>query len=82
MTSLKAASIRTCSPDRRSVRCSRDGTWKVSSGITPRGSGEYHEMFPTRPPLETSRSFSSGEEDSPAAIHALLDEALKNGAGV
>ena len=46
MTSLKAASIRTCSPDRRSVRCSRDGTWKVSSGITPRGSGEYHEIIP------------------------------------
>ena len=46
MTSANAASIRTCSDERRSVRCSRDGTWKVSSGITPRGSGEYQEIVP------------------------------------
>ena len=46
ITSANAVSIWTCSDERRSIRCSRDGTWKVSSGMTPRGSGEYQEIIP------------------------------------
>src|SRR5437899_3290042 len=46
ITSLNAVSARISNPRPRRARASRRGTWNVSSGMTPRGSGEYQRISP------------------------------------
>ena len=41
-----AVDLRPEAPDRTQRALSRDGTWKVSSGMMPRGSGENHGSHP------------------------------------